>query len=239
LNDIDRLSEAIKLSRRVCVFTGAGISCPSGIPDFRSAGGLYSQPGLEGYAPEQIISHDFFINNNNLFYKFYKAKLIFPEAKPNAAHKYFANLESLNKKVSVVTQNIDGLHQAAGSTEVFELHGSAARNYCLNCNKFYDLNYIINADNIPRCDCGGIIKPDVVLYSENLNPGIVNSAIKAISSADLLIIVGTSLTVNPAASYINYFQGDNMAIINKDKSARDFLAQTVIYGDVAEVVKEL
>lgn len=233
------LRGAIVRSRRLCVFTGAGISCPSGIPDFRSADGLYSQPGLEGYTPEQIISHTFFMRHPELFYRFYRSKLLYPEAKPNAAHSYFASLEEPGREVTVVTQNVDGLHQAAGSSRVFELHGGAARNYCLKCGKIYGFDFILNSEGVPRCECGGIVKPDVVLYEEQLDERVIAGALEAIEAADTLVVVGTSLTVYPAASFTGYFRGETLAVINRDPTPIDRKARYAIYGDAAEIAEQL
>lgn len=234
-----QLKDFIESAEKICVFTGAGISCPSGIPDFRSADGLYNEKTKWNYPPEEIISHTFFMEHTDMFYEFYKSKMIYPDAKPNAAHIYFAELEKTGKKVSVVTQNIDGLHQAAGSTEVIELHGSVHRNYCTKCRKFYDAKAVVSAEGIPRCSCGGIIKPDVVLYEEPLDEDSVMQAAKVISEADLLIIIGTSLAVYPAASYIRYFRGDKMVLINKSGTSYDGMADLAIYDDVINVVNKL
>ena len=234
-----QLKGYIDSAEKICVFTGAGISCPSGIPDFRSADGLYNEKTKWNYPPEEIISHTFFKKHTDMFYEFYKSKMIYPEANPNEAHIYFAELEDKGKRVSVVTQNIDGLHQAAGSSEVIELHGSVHRNYCTNCGKFYDVGAVISAEDIPRCSCGGIIKPDVVLYEEPLDEKSVMQAAKVIAEADLLIIIGTSLAVYPAASYIRYFRGDKLVLINKTKTSYDGMAALAIYDDVINVIREL
>ena len=234
-----QLKAFIESAEKICVFTGAGISCPSGIPDFRSADGLYNEKTKWNYPPEEIISHTFFMEHTDMFYEFYKSKMIYPGAKPNAAHIYFAELEKTGKKVSVVTQNIDGLHQAAGSSEVIELHGSVHRNYCTKCGKFYDAKAIVSDEGVPYCSCGGIIKPDVVLYEEPLDEKSVMQAAKVISEADLLIIVGTSLAVYPAASYIRYFRGDKMVLINKTSTSYDGMADLAIYDDVINVVNGL
>lgn len=237
---VDKLREAIKRAEKICVFTGAGISCPSGIPDFRSADGLYNEKDKSGYPPEEIISHTFFVKHTELFYEFYKSKMMYPEAEPNKAHLYFAQLEKQGKKVSVVTQNIDGLHSAAGSTGVFELHGSVHRNFCLNCGAFYEAGYVYKSIGIPKCTkCGGIIKPDVVLYEEGLDDDTVTGAVKAIKEADLLIIIGTSLAVYPAASFIRYFRGETVALINKSPTPVDKKADIVIYDDIINVTEHL
>lgn len=240
MEKIQALKEAISTANKICVFTGAGISCPSGIPDFRSENGLYNEKGDYKYSPEEMISHTFFVNNTKLFYDFYKSKMIYEDAKPNKAHIYFAGLEKQYKRVSVVTQNIDSLHAMAGSTNVFEIHGSVKRNYCICCKEFYDEKYILNSDAVPRCKkCNGIIKPDVVLYEEGLNQDIVRGAIEAISEAELLIIIGTSLAVYPAASFISYFRGGKIALINKNKTDFDKKADIVIYDDIVNVIEKL
>lgn len=235
MNRYLRLKEMIDKSQRIVLFTGAGISVPSGIPDFRSADGLYNQQRNDYYQPEEIISHTFFKNHPEDFFAFYGAKMVYPNAKPNAAHCYFAK----NKKVSaVVTQNIDGLHQSAGSKNVFELHGSVHRNHCMRCHKFYDLSDI-DPSKVNYCECGGIIKPDVVLYEEPLQNEVVEAAIGAISAADMLIIVGTSLVVYPAASYIRYFQGKHIVVINKSETKFDSTADLVFNEDIIQVIQEL
>lgn len=235
-----KLREAIEKATQICVFTGAGISCPSGIPDFRSAEGLYSETDKSGYSPEEIISHTFFVSHTDLFYDFYKSKMMYPEAKPNKAHLYFAQLEKHGKKVSVVTQNIDGLHTEAGSTYVYELHGSVHRNLCLNCGAFYDGDYVYKSMGVPKCEkCGGTVKPDVVLYEEGLDDNIVVGAINAIKEADLLIIIGTSLAVYPAASFVGYFKGETIALVNKSSTPFDKKADIVIYDDIINVIEYL
>lgn len=239
-NAIDRLSSAIEKYDNICVFTGAGISCPSGIPDFRSADGLYNRESGLNLSPEQIVSHSFFVSHTGDFYRFYRQSMLYPNAKPNKAHLYFAELERKNKNVAVVTQNIDGLHQAAGSSNVIELHGSVHRNYCTNCGKFFGIDYIVNSDGIPLCDkCGAVVKPDVVLYEEMLDEATIKNAVNAISHCDTLIIVGTSLVVYPAAAFINYFGGENIALINKTPTQMDYKADIVIYDDVEKVVQQL
>ena len=230
--DILKLKEMINSSKKIVVFTGAGISVPSGIPDFRSANGLYSTE-YEGLSPEEIISHSFFIKNPKLFYKFYFDKMIFKDAKPNLAHKYFAKIGA-----TIVTQNIDNLHTLAGSKAVYELHGNVYRNYCMRCNKFYDLADI-DTNGVPKCSCGGTIKPDVVLYEEGLDNNTIMGAIRSISEADMLIIVGTSLRVYPAAGFINYYKGDKLVVLNKEKTPFDGGANLAIYGDIVDIVKEL
>ncbi len=238
--EISILKDAIEKAENICVFTGAGISCPSGIPDFRSANGIYNEKTNCSYSPEQIISHTCFIKDPEIFYSFYKNKMIYPEAKPNKAHIYFADLEKSGKNIKIVTQNIDALHTLAGSTTVFEIHGNIKRNYCINCRKEYDENYIFSQLEIPLCeDCGNLIKPDVVLYEEELNPLVTDSAIHAIKNADLMIVIGTSLAVYPAASFLNYFKGDTLALINKTPTPFDNKADIVINDDIIRVVEEL
>ncbi len=236
---ITRLKDILNNAENICVFTGAGISCPSGIPDFRSANGLYNEKTKGNYTPEQIISHTFFMNHTEDFYSFYRDKMIYENALPNIAHTYFAELEKQGKNVTVVTQNIDGLHQKAGSTTVYELHGSVHRNYCMKCGKFYDVTAVTGCNGVPHCDCGGIIKPDVVLYEEPLNENCVMNAINAIEKADTMIIIGTSLVVYPAASYVRYFRGENLVLLNKTETSCDKNAQLAIYDDVVNVIKGL
>lgn len=236
---IEKLQEIIDQSQNICVFTGAGISVPSGIPDFRSANGLYNQESGYNIRPEEIISHTFFVRHTDMFYEFYKSKMVYQDAKPNAAHLYFAGLEKQGKCVSVVTQNIDGLHTAAGSTDVYEIHGSVLRNTCMNCGKHFSLEPVINQEGVPHCDCGGIIKPDVVLYEEGLDDITVDGAIKAIARADTLIIIGTSLVVYPAASFVRYFRGQNLVIINLEPTSMDDMATLAIYENIEKVVKQL
>lgn len=226
-------------SNNIVFFGGAGVSTESGIPDFRSQDGLYNQKW--NYPPEVIISHSFFEANPSEFYRFYREKLIIKNVKPNIAHKALAEMEKKGKLKAIVTQNIDGLHQAAGSKNVFELHGSTLRNYCTNCKTLYDIDYIAESKNakngIPRCKiCGNIVKPDVVLYEEGLNQECVNGAINAISKADLLIIGGTSLVVYPAAGLIDYFKGKNIVLINKSTTTSDYKASLVIHDSIGKVL---
>lgn len=240
MDQIERLAQVLKNSKRLCVFTGAGISVPSGIPDFRSANGLYNTKTSYPYPPEQMISHSFFERHNEMFWDFYKSVMLFPDAKPNEAHRFFASLETPERKVAVVTQNIDGLHQAAGSTDVFELHGSVHRNYCQRCGKSCSLDELLKTDGVPRCSkCGGAIKPDVVLYEEPLNEEVVYGAINAIRRSDVMVVVGTSLVVYPAASYLRYFSGDCLALINKSETAYDSAADIALNDDVIHVVRQL
>jgi len=231
---IKKLTEIIQNSERIVFFGGAGVSTESGIPDFRSVDGLYHQKW--DYPPETILSHSFFMKKTDEFYRFYRAKLNCPQAKPNKAHYVLAELEKQGKLLAVVTQNIDGLHQLAGSQNVYELHGSTLRNYCMECGKFYSGEYVFSGEGVPKCTCGGIIKPDVVLYEEGLDNATVTGAIKAISSADTLIIAGTSLTVYPASSFVQYFRGKNLVIINMSPTSMDSSADLVICGKVGEVL---
>ena len=232
---INKLQEAINNSHNIVFFTGAGLSTASGIPDFRSATGLYKNV----YRAEEMLSHTFFEYKTDEFFEFYKEKMLYPDAKPNYAHEFMAKLQN-KKNVAVVTQNIDGLHQAAGSSTVYELHGSVLRNYCTKCHKFFDLDYIINSKDIPYCDeCGSIVKPDVVLYEEGLDEQTIHNAINAISKADLLVVCGTSLVVYPAAGFIRYFNGDTLAIINKDATTYDSNCDIVIHDDLVKTFKQL
>ena len=224
-------------SKAIAFFGGAGVSTESGIPDFRSTGGLYHQEWK--YPPETILSHTFYKSNPEEFFLFYRAKMLAPGARPNAAHKKLAEWEAAGKLTAVVTQNIDGLHQAAGSKHVCELHGSVHRNYCERCGKFYGLDFILNGTGVPRCTCGGTVKPDVVLYEEGLDQAVMNDAVDSIARADLLIIGGTSLNVWPAAGLINYFRGERLVLINKSAVARDLSAGLVITDPIGEVMARL
>ena len=224
-------------ARRIVFFGGAGVSTESGIPDFRSTGGLYHQEWK--YPPEVILSHTFYESNPGEFFRFYRAKMLCPEAQPNAAHRKLAEWEAEGKLTAVVTQNIDGLHQAAGSRRVLELHGSVHRNYCERCGKFHGLDFILHSEGIPRCDCGGTVKPDVVLYEEGLDQQTLSDAVRAISEADLLIIGGTSLNVYTAAGLINYYRGTRLVLINKSAVARDLAAGLVITEPIGEVLEQL
>ena len=235
-NKIETLKKWIEESNNIVFFGGAGVSTESNIPDFRSTDGLYNQK--YAYPPETILSHSFFMRKTDEFYRFYWDKMIYADAKPNKAHLALAKLESEGKLKAVITQNIDGLHQAAGSVEVMELHGSVLRNYCMNCKRFYTLSDIIGADIIPKCNCGGIIKPDVVLYEEGLDQEILRKSIEYISKADLLIVAGTSLTVYPAAGLIDYFKGDKLVVINKTSTQRDSYADLLITDAVGEVLSQ-
>ncbi len=236
-----KLKDAIEKSNNIVIFSGAGLSTNSGIPDFRSANGIYNAKLKSNISPEEVISHTFFVHYPEEFYDFYFDKMVFPDAMPNSAHKYFAELEKMGKVKAVVTQNIDDLHQMAGSKNVIELHGSIKRNYCMNCNTFYDLNHIYNKEHkVPRCKiCGGIIKPDVVLYEESLNREDIDNAIYYISHADMLIVIGTSLVVYPASSFINYFKGNNLVLINKSTTQYDNMADILINDDIKNVIEYL
>ena len=240
MNKYEILKNIIDSSQSIVVFTGAGISVPSGIPDFRSADGIYNQKAKINIRPEEIISHSFFVTNTDYFYEFYKEKMCYPNAKPNAAHKYFADLEKKGKNVTVVTQNIDNLHQEAGSSRVYELHGSVHRNYCQNCGRLFGLKYVLNYNGVPKCDkCGGLVKPDVVLYEEGLDENIIQLAISAIMTCETLIVVGTSLTVYPAAGFIRYFRGRNLVVINKQATTYDNMCDLVINEDIIKVVENI
>jgi len=234
---IEKFKELVKNSDNIVFFGGAGVSTESGIPDFRSKDGLYNQKYK--YPPEEILSHTFFVNNTEEFYKFYKEKMNSLRYEPNITHVKLAELEKQGKLKAVITQNIDGLHQKAGSKNVLELHGSVLRNYCMNCNKFYDAEFIFNETGIPKCSCGGIIKPDVVLYEEGLDDMILKDSIKAIQNADLMIVAGTSLTVNPASSLVNFYKGNKLVLINRDSTPYDRVANLVINESLGKVFKEI
>ena len=261
-DSIKRLKELVDSSDNIVFFGGAGVSTESGIPDFRSTGGLYHQEWK--YPPEVILSHTFYESNPEEFFRFYRAKLLAPDAKPNAAHKKLAEWEAEGRLKAVITQNIDGLHQAAGSRNVLELHGSVHRNHCQRCGKFYGLEHILRTEGVPRCSCGGIIKPDVVLYEEALNEQVMDGAVQAIAAADILIIGGTSLNVWPAAGLINYFRGEHtlivggtslvvypaagliryyqghrLVLLNKSPVARDLAADLVITDPIGETLAQL
>lgn len=230
------LQEIVDRSRRIVFFGGAGVSTESGIPDFRSVDGLYHQQ--YDYPPEQILSRSFFDENPAEFYRFYRSKMLFPNAKPNAAHYKLAELEQAGKCTAVVTQNIDGLHQAAGSRTVYELHGSVLRNHCMRCGRAYGVEAMAEAAGIPRCACGGIIKPDVVLYEEGLDEEVLSGAVNAIRHADTLIIGGTSLVVYPAAGLIRYFRGDHLVVINMQPTGADAQADLCIAKPIGQVLSE-
>jgi len=224
--EITKLKEILQNSNNIVFFGGAGVSTESGIPDFRSADGLYSEK--YAYPPETILSHSFFMEKTEEFYNFYREKMIYPEAKPNKAHMALAELEKMGKLKAVITQNVDGLHTQAGSINVLELHGSALRNICMSCKECYPIEKIIESEGIPLCSCGGIIKPDVVLYEEGLNADIMSKATKAIHDADVLIVGGTSLNVYPAAGMVNYYRGDKLILINKSETSFDKYANLII-----------
>lgn len=239
MDQYEILQSMLDHSHRIVFFTGAGISVPSGIPDFRSADGLYNQKDKSNIPPEEIISHSFYVAHKKEFYSFYKDKMVYPNAKPNLAHKFIADIQN-EKEVTVVTQNIDGLHQEAGSKKVIELHGSVKRNYCERCRAFYDDQYVMNSKLIPTCSkCGGDIKPDVVLYEEPLDEENITNAINAIMKADTLVVIGTSLVVYPAAGFIRYFKGNALIVINKDKTSYDNMCDLVINEDVIKVIEKL
>lgn len=237
MNSIEQLQKMIDESSKIVFFGGAGVSTESNIPDFRSADGLYAQK--YHFSPEQIVSHSFFMRYTKDFYKFYKEKMMFLDAKPNKAHLKLAELEAAGKLTAVITQNIDGLHQAAGSKNVLELHGSILRNYCMECGRTYSAEYVKNSEGIPHCECGGTIRPDVVLYEEGLDSTIIQKSIQAIAEADMLIIGGTSLIVYPAAGFIDYFHGKHLVLINKDATARDVGAELTIHEPIGEVFGQL
>lgn len=237
MEKLQELQGMIDESQRIVFFGGAGVSTESNIPDFRSSDGLYNEQYQ--YPPERVVSHTFFQKRTELFYDFYKNKMMFLDAKPNAAHKKLAELERAGKLTAVVTQNIDGLHQMAGSKCVLELHGSIHRNYCQRCGKFYDAKYIKESEGIPRCECGGIIKPDVVLYEEGLDERTIQNTVQAIAQADMLIIGGTSLVVYPAASFIDYFHGKYLVVINKSATPRDEQADLCIQEPIGKVLGEI
>lgn len=240
MDKYEQLKKILTESKSIIFFTGAGISTASNIPDFRSANGLYNEKGGL-YRPEEIISHSFFLRHPEEFYQFYFDKMVYKNAKPNFAHEYIANLESKNPGVWVVTQNIDNLHQMAGSKHVIELHGSVHRNYCMNCGQFYDLAGIMKVGgDIPKCPrCGGIIKPDVVLYEEELNENDIHSAISLIANAETMVVIGTSLVVYPAASFVRYFRGKNLIIINKEKTSYDEYCTLVFNEDIINVIERI
>jgi len=236
---IEKLSKILKESNNIVFFGGAGISTESNIPDFRSSTGLFSEKLNATFTPEQLVSHTFYIRYPEEFFRFYKSKLIYPEAKPNNGHLALTKLEKMGKLKAIVTQNIDGLHQMAGSKNVFELHGSVHRNYCIKCNEFYDAKFILASEGAPTCTkCGGAVKPDVVLYEEGLDDKVIRGAVDSISKADTLIIGGTSLVVYPAAGLINYFKGKNLVLINKSSTSADSKADLVINDPFGKVLSD-
>ena len=234
---IEKFKTLVNESNNIVFFGGAGVSTESGIPDFRSKDGLYNQKYK--YPPEEILSHTFFINHTEEFFKFYKEKMNSLKYEPNVTHIKLAELEKEGKLKAVVTQNIDGLHQKAGSKNVYELHGSVLRNYCMKCHKFYDAEYVFNSSGVPKCSCSGIIKPDVVLYEEALDEETLEKSVYAIAHADLLIVAGTSLTVYPASGLINYFRGKNLVLINRDTTPFDNRADLVINESLGKVFGEI
>ncbi len=239
MSKINRLQEIINSSDNMVFFGGAGVSTESGIPDFRSESGIFKSLEKYGDTPENLVSHSYYLDHTEEFFSYYRDNLVFKDAEPNPAHLKLAELEKVGKLKAVITQNIDGLHQKAGSKEVLELHGSIHRNYCEICNKEYSLNYILESHSIPRCECGGIVKPDVVLYEEPLNNAILSFSIDYISRADTLIIGGTSLVVYPAAGLINYFNGDELVLINKSKTPYDDAASLVINEAIGRTFSQI
>lgn len=234
---METLQRWVDESSSIVFFGGAGVSTESGLPDFRSVDGLYHQHYAE--PPETILSHSYFMHNTEGFYRFYREKMLFPDARPNEAHRKLAQLEAAGKLAAVVTQNIDGLHQKAGSKTVYELHGSVSRNHCTRCGRFYTLEEVMATEGVPRCACGGVIKPDVVLYEEALDEDTVAGAVQAIRRADLLIVAGTSLVVYPAAGLIRYYRGDKLVLINLQPTPADGIANLVIHDKVGRVLKEI
>ena len=237
MSKIKELQEIIDRSNNIVFFGGAGVSTESGIPDFRSKNGIFNSIEKYGLRPEEILSHSYYLKNTAKFYDYYKKNLIFKDAKPNAAHLKLSQLEKDGKLKAVITQNIDGLHQKAGSKNVLELHGNIYRNYCMKCGKKYSLEYILKNEGIPTCECGGLVKPDVVLYEESLDNTILTLSTEYISQAETLIIGGTSLVVQPAASLINYFDGENLVLINKSKTEYDHIASLVINEAIGQTLR--
>ena len=234
---LEKLQEIISHAKKLVFFGGAGVSTESGIPDFRSVDGLYHLK--YDVPPERILSYSYFMKHTEKFFDFYRDKMLYLDAKPNPAHLKLAELEKSGILSAVVTQNIDGLHQLAGSQKVYELHGSVHRNYCMDCGKFFDVNFILESEKIPRCDCGGIVKPDVVLYEEPLPNRTVEQAVKAIADADVLIVGGTSLNVYPAAGFLRYFHGKHLVILNRDATQADSMAELCIRDNIAEVMEKI
>ena len=237
MDSVSQLREMIEGSSNIVFFGGAGVSTESGIPDFRSTDGLYHQQ--YDHPPETILSHTFFIRNTEEFYRFYRNKMLVLDARPNMAHLKLAQLEGEGKLKAVITQNIDGLHQKAGSREVLELHGSVHRNFCMKCHKFYDAEYMLKSHGVPKCECGGTIKPDVVLYEEGLDNTTLSKAVRYIADADMLIIGGTSLVVYPAAGLVDYYRGDKLAVINKTVTPQDKYANLVVQGSIGEILGQI
>lgn len=236
---ISKLAELISAGSRIVFFGGAGVSTESGIPDFRSEDGVFSAIRKYGYPPEELLSHSFFTRKPDIFYRYYKELLMSTDARPNDAHIALAQLEQMGKLSAIVTQNIDGLHQKAGSKNVFELHGSIHRNYCMRCHRFFDAEYVKNHSGIPYCSCGGMIKPDVVLYEEALEPDVMRGAAKHIQNADMLIIGGTSLQVYPAAGFIDCYSGNKLVLINKSRTPYDGRADLVINAPIGQVFRQV
>lgn len=235
--ETEQLQRIIDESSHIVFFGGAGVSTESNIPDFRSADGIYHQQYK--YTPEQVVSHSFFLRYPEAFYEFYKSRMMYLDAKPNAAHKKIAQLEKAGKLAAVVTQNIDGLHQAAGSRNVYELHGSIHRNYCMECGKTYSAEYVKECEGVPRCSCGGMVRPDVVLYEEGLDSHVIRGAIDAISRADTLLIGGTSLVVYPAAGFIDYFKGKHLVVINKSRTAKEVRAELTVSAPIGKLFERI
>lgn len=236
---LQRLSQMIGRARRMAFLGGAGLSTESGIPDFRSSNGVYAALKAYGRPPEELLSHDFFVRHPDVFFDYYRKYLIRPEAKPNPAHYALARLEQQGKLTAVVTQNIDELHQRAGSRNVLELHGSVYRNHCMECGKSWPVEAVLEADGVPRCTCSGVIKPDVVLYGEGLDPATLTAAVEAIAAADMLLIGGTQLSVYPAAGLVDYFHGKDLAVINLSATPRDAQAALTIRRPIGEVLAEV
>ncbi len=232
--NITKLQKMIDKSKRIVFFGGAGVSTESGIPDFRSAHGLYAD-----ITAEEILSHSYFLEHTKEFYDFYRRKMVYPQAQPNGAHRKLAQMEQAGKLAAVITQNIDGLHQKAGSKKVLELHGSIERNYCQTCGKFYGLSTVLQTESIPKCSCGGVIKPDVVLYGEALDAQVIKESIEKISDADMLIVGGSSLTVYPAASLLQFFSGKYLVLLNKTVTKADNQADLVLHAGIGEVMKQI
>ncbi len=237
MTQIEQLREWVRESDNIVFFGGAGVSTESGIPDFRSVDGLYHQQ--YDYPPETILSHTFYRQKTEEFYRFYRARMLCLDAKPNAAHRKLAQWEQEGKLKAVVTQNIDGLHQAAGSKVVLELHGSVLRNYCERCGRFYGVEHIVTSEGVPVCECGGSVKPDVVLYEEGLDQKTLTDAVRYISEADVLIVGGTSLAVYPAAGLLDYYRGDKLVLVNKTPTPRDSAANLVVQGSIGEIFSQL
>ncbi|MBQ6105248.1 MAG: NAD-dependent protein deacylase [Lachnospiraceae bacterium] len=237
--NIKTLTEWLRESDNIVFFGGAGVSTASNIPDFRSSNGLYVRKLNRQCSPEEMVSHTFLVRHTEEFFDFYKKYLVYPEAKPNPAHYALAELEEMGKLKAIVTQNIDGLHQMAGSKEVYEIHGTVHKNYCVNCGKRFDADYVMNCEGVPKCDaCGGMVRPDVVLYEEGLSDWLMSQSVRAIRNADMLIIGGTSLVVYPAAGLIQYFRGKKLVLINKSETPADSMAGLVIHDDIAKVLRE-